>query len=52
MCTADRLRPRPRRDRGRIVDLGLHLTVAPELGDEVVVALRATTGELPPALEE
>lgn len=35
---------------GRIVDLGLHLTVSPELGDEVVVAVRATPGSLPPEL--
>jgi hypothetical protein len=35
---------------GRIVDLGLHLTVSAELGDDVVVALRATPGSLPPPL--
>ena len=33
---------------GRIVDLGLHRTVDPDLGDDVVVALRATPGWLPP----
>jgi hypothetical protein len=40
----------PPRD-GRIVDLGLHLTVAPDLGDEVVVALRAAPGWLPPPID-
>ncbi len=36
---------------GRIVDLGLHRTVDPALGDDVVVALRATPGSLAPALD-
>jgi hypothetical protein len=33
---------------GRIVDLGLHRTVDPALGDDVLIALRATPGWLPP----
>jgi hypothetical protein len=36
---------------GRVVDLGLHLTRDPELGDEVVIGLRATPGWLPPVPE-
>lgn len=35
---------------GRIVDLGLHRTVDPALGTDVVIALRATPGSLEPAL--
>jgi hypothetical protein len=33
---------------GRVVDLGLHRTVDPDLGDDVVVALRARAGWLEP----
>jgi hypothetical protein len=37
---------------GRIVDLGLHCTVAPELGDKVVIGLRAAPGWLEPVPED
>jgi hypothetical protein len=33
---------------GRIVDLGLHCTVDPDLGDQVVIGLRARSGWLEP----
>jgi hypothetical protein len=36
---------------GRIVDLGLHRTVDPDLGTQVVIALRAKPGSLEPPLQ-
>jgi hypothetical protein len=36
---------------GRIVDLGLHCTVDPDLDTDVVIGLRATPGSLEPALK-